>query len=354
VVIKLIKHIFTEVVECYYFNIFYLLLIKTINMSFFYIANSEENSQHLSNIDVDLDKLDLINSNIQVTQPRLIYGFDGNTNQKVSVNQLGQLNVNTGLTSLEVSNFPDNQLINGTVGVSNFPANQTVSGTDSVDNHPTSIQVSNLPATQQVSGSVSVDNQITGFATQATLNTMKEYQETNNTYNVLNSVRYHRSQGNCFIFTAYGMENAVEHHNVLFHNPSTSLKNIYVYNMEISFNRNYTETQTNYDNFQFDIYRSSSTTSSRNGRINLVSLNLDNDAYTSSGIKYESNLAGYINDGIIKRIRTTLSGTTINEDYYNEYLKIPPGWSLWFEFNSSSSLDRAQISVKYIETTNNI
>ena len=46
------------------------------------------------------------------------------------------------------------------ISVSNFPATQDVSG---------SVSVSNFPTTQDISGSVSVSNQITGFATESTL-----------------------------------------------------------------------------------------------------------------------------------------------------------------------------------------
>jgi hypothetical protein len=72
-------------------------------------------------------------------------------------------------TSFEVSNFPATQPVSGTVAVSNtsfevsnFPATQPVSGTVAVSN--TSFEVSNFPATQPVSGSVSVSNMITDYA----------------------------------------------------------------------------------------------------------------------------------------------------------------------------------------------
>jgi hypothetical protein len=51
--------------------------------------------------------------------------------------------------SIDVANFPANQLVSGSVSIDNFPDTQEVSG---------QVSISNLPATQTVDGSVTVNN----------------------------------------------------------------------------------------------------------------------------------------------------------------------------------------------------
>jgi len=65
---------------------------------------------------------------------------------------------------VQVTNFPNPQIVSGTVQVSNLPASQAVTGTVNVGNLPTvqsvagTVQVGNFPSSQAVSGTVNVGN----------------------------------------------------------------------------------------------------------------------------------------------------------------------------------------------------
>jgi len=112
------------------------------------------------------------NTDLMVTQLEYINGYL-DAGISVSVSNFPATQDVSG--SVSVSNFPATQDVSGSVSVSNFPTTQDVSGSVSVSNFPAlqdvsgSVSVSNFPTTQDISGSVSVSNQITGFATESTL-----------------------------------------------------------------------------------------------------------------------------------------------------------------------------------------
>ncbi len=82
----------------------------------------------------------------------------------------GTVAVSNQPVSIEVSNFPSINEVEGTVSVDNFPTTQTIEGTVAVSNQPASIEVSNFPPINEVEGTVSVDNFPTTQSVSGTVN----------------------------------------------------------------------------------------------------------------------------------------------------------------------------------------
>jgi hypothetical protein len=250
--------------------------------------------------------------------------------------------------------YPETQPVSGSVSVSNFPTTQPVSGSVSVSNHPTSIQVSNLPATQQVSGSVSVDNQITGYATQATLNEIKQkidlldgYLLELRNYKWRLSPIYQKGKGNCYQIMDYWYGDA--NRTLYVHNPVASTKTLFIYNIEYSLG--YSDSADHRGTISYGIGYNTFTARSSRNQVNLKTAGGNIDDNTMAGAYQGTESDIYSGTNLLSFHYVQAGGTdTKTIDFQEEHgLMIEPGKGFWIKGSEiGSSNPYFTICVRYM------